>query len=140
MEGRLLAAQIVRVPVLLLLLRVTARPLEMHREAQGGLAMERIWGPWIMILVITLAFVVIVMLGRRRWHPWALLGVEAAVAAVLAVVPPAQWVLWFGIEPWLNAMVGGVVQPLAMAWLGVVAVSAFHQRREARASASSEAG
>lgn len=37
-------------------------------------------------------------------------------------------------------VVGGVVQPLAMAWLGVVAVSAFHQRREARASASSEAG
>lgn len=94
MEGRLLAAQVVRVPVLLLLLRVTARPFEMHREVQGELTMGRIWGPWIAILVITVAFVV----------------------------------------------VGGVVQPLAMAWLGVVAVSVFHQRREARACASSAAG
>lgn len=79
MEGRLLAAQVVRVPVLLLLLRDAARPIEMHREAQG-------------------------------------------------------------IGPWLNAIVGVVVQPLAMAWLGIEAVSAFHQLREARVSASSEAG
>lgn len=48
---------------------------------------------------------------------------------MLAFVPPMQWVIWFGISGWVNAMVSGSVQPLAVAWLGVVVLRGFHQLR-----------
>ena len=52
------------------------------------------------------------------------------------------WLTWGGIDDfWFIALTGGFAQPLAMAWLGVVGLRAFHQVRAASAMASaSDAG
>lgn len=121
--------QTLRIPVLLLLLRATAQPIQDLRTGQTRLRMEDVWGPWVTVSALSLAFVVLMLVARRRRHPWLVLGAEAVIAAVLALVPPVQWVLWLGIGAWASAMVSGFAQPLSMAWLGVVAVTAHHQAR-----------
>lgn len=123
------AFQTLRIPVLLLLLRATAQPIEDLRTGQSRLRMEDVWGPWAAVSVLSLAFVVVTLVGRRRRHPWLVLGAEVVIAAVLALVPPVQWVLWLGIGQWAQGLVAGFAQPLSMAWLGVVAVTAYHQAR-----------
>lgn len=76
--------------------------------------MDALWGPWALVSLVSVLFVVMVLVGRQQWHPWAVLAVEAVVAAVLAFVPPWQWLLWFRLGGWSGAMVGGPVQPLAV--------------------------
>lgn len=86
---------------------------------------------------VSVLFVAMVLVGRRHRHAWAVLAVEAVVAAVLAFVAPLQWVLWFGVgSGWIATMGGGFVQPLAVAWLGVVVAVGFRQLRAARPPAS----
>ena len=125
--------------MLLVLLRANGWYVESITQAQTGvqrLQVGEVWGPWGAESLIRLAFVVVMLAGRRRWHPWALLAIESVVAGVLAFVPPLQWVVWFHIGGWTTAMVGGFVQPLAMAWLGVVGLRILHQLRGAPAVTS----
>lgn len=122
--------QLARILVLLFLLRATGWYINAIHQAQTRLQMDELWVPWSAVSFVSVLFVVVMLVGRQRWHPWVVLAVEAVVAAVLAFVPPVQWVIWFGIGGW-NAMVGGFVQPLAVAWLGVVVLRGFHQLREA---------
>lgn len=123
------ALQVLRIPVLLLLIRVTARPMEDLREGMGRLQVGDVWGPWLTLAGIGLAFVLVTLVGRRRRHPWVVLGAEVLVAGAVALIPPVQWVLWFGLGAWSSAMVGGFAQPLSMAWLGIGVATAYHQRR-----------
>jgi hypothetical protein len=68
------------------------------------------------------------------------LAAEAIAASVVALVPPMDWVTSLGIGgSWVNAMVGGAAQPLAMAWLGVVGLRSFHQLRGPRTTGSPSA-
>ena len=139
------ARQLARIPVLLVLLRATGWYAESLTQAQMGvqrLQLGEVWGLWGIVSLISLAFVVVMLAGRRRWHPWAVLAIESVVAGALAFVPPLQWVVWFHISGWTTTMVAGFVQPLAMAWLGVVGLRAFHQLGGTRAvtSPSSDGG
>lgn len=120
-------AEIVRVPILLFLLRATGWPLGDLEQARARLSLAETAGPWVTVSVISLAFVVIMLVGRRWHHPGVLLGIEATVAGVVAFVPPFQWVLWFGVGGWQAAAVRGFVQPLAIAWFGVVGATAVWQ-------------
>ena len=122
--------QLARILVLLFLLRATGWYVEAIRESMTRLQVDGVWGSWAAVSLVSVLFVVVMLVGRRRWHPWVVLAVEAVFAAVLAFVPPIQWVIWFGLNGWLNAMVGGFVQPLAVAWLGVVVLRGFHQLRD----------
>lgn len=126
--------QALRIPVLLVLLRATAQPIDDLNTARSQLQLEAVWGPWVTVSVLSLGFVALVLVARRRRHPWLVLGAEVVIAAVLALVPPLQWVLWLGIGGWIHALVAGFAQPLSMAWLGVVAVTAYHQARGGSAS------
>lgn len=133
------AGQWVRIPVLLALLWATAPPLEALDRAVSRLDEQALWLPWLSVSVLGMAFVVVMLTGRRQPHSWVVLAVEAGVAAVVAFVPPAYWVMWGGLwgtwiggmEPWAVAMSGGFAQPLAMAWLGVVGLRILHQLRGA---------
>ena len=115
------------------LLRATGWYVNDVHQGMTRFQMDELWAPWAAVSVVSVLFVVVMLVGRRRWHPWVVLAVEAVVAAVLAFVPPVQWVVWFGLDGWLDAMVGGFVQPLAVAWLGVVVLRGFHQLRDADA-------
>lgn len=126
--------QVGRILVLLFLLRATSWFDQAIHEAQTRLQMGELWGPWAAMSLVSLLFVGVLLVGRRHWHPWAVLVLEAIVAAVLAFVPPLQWVIWLGIGLWPSVLAGGSVQPLAVAWLGVVAFQGFHQLRDRDAS------
>ena len=117
--------------MLVALLRATGWYVNAIHLRQTRMQMGELWAPWAGVSLVCVLFVVVMLVGRRRWHPWLVLVVEAVVAAVLAFVPPLQWVLWFSIGGWSTTMVGGFVQPLAVAWLGVVVMRGFHQRRDA---------
>lgn len=127
--------QVGRILVLLFLLRATGWFDEAIQQAQRRLEMGELWGPWAAMSLVSLLFVGVLLVGRRHWHPWVVLVVEAIVAGVLAFVPPLQWVIWLGIGFWPSVLAGGSVQPLAVAWLGVVALRGFHQWRDGDASA-----
>lgn len=128
-----------RIPVLLALLWATAPPLEALSRAVSRLDEQALWLPWLSASVLGMAFVVVMLAGRRQQHSWGVLAVEAVVAAIVAFVPPAYWVMWGGIwttwiaglEPWALAMGGGFAQPLAMAWLGVVGLRVVQHLRGA---------
>jgi hypothetical protein len=116
-------------------------PAEVKTRAITRVAPEDYRLAWALIALLSLAFVVAILTDRRRWHPWAVLAVEGAVAAVVALVPPIDWVNWFGVGgAWVTAMGGGFAQALAMAWLGVVGLQAFHQLREAPEAAPPPGG
>lgn len=117
--------------MLVALLRATGWYVNAIHQRQTRLQMDELWAPWAGVSLVCVLFVIVMLVGRRRWHPWLVLVVEAIVAAVLAFVPPLQWVLWFSIGGWSTTMVGGFVQPLAVAWLGVVVLRGFHQLRDA---------
>ena len=133
------ALQLARILVLLALLRATewwwyidnsVRNLQTPPIETGAL-----WGAWAVVSLLSVLFVVMMLVGRQHWHVWAVLALEAIVASVLAFVPPMQWVLWFGVGGgWITAMGSGIVQPLAVAWLGVVVAVGLRQRRTARAA------
>jgi hypothetical protein len=125
---------------LLILLWSTAWPTQAKTRAIAGVSAEDYRGAWALVSLLSLAFVVVVLVGRRRWHPWVVLAVEGVAAGVVALIPPIDWVMRLGVGgSWVNAMGGGFAQPLAMAWLGVVGLRAFHQLREAQ-EAESRAG
>lgn len=125
-----IALQVARILVLLFLLRATGWFDDAIHQAQTRLQMGELWGPWAAMSLVSLLFVGVLLVGRRHWHPWVVLAIEAVVACVLAFVPPVQWVIWLGIGRWAAALAGGSVQPLAAAWLGVVALRGFHQLRD----------
>jgi hypothetical protein len=139
------ALQLARIPALLMLLWSAAWPAEVKTRAIARISQEDYWLGWALIALLNLAFVIVMLVGRRRWHLWVVLAVEAAVAGVVAIVPPFYWALWFGIgggvgESWVTAMGGGFAQALAMAWLGVVGLQAFHQLRAAPEALSRPGG
>lgn len=135
------ALQLARIPALLMVLWSAAGPAEAKTRAIAHVSLEDYRLAWALIALLSLVFVVVMLGGRRRRHPWVVLAVEGAVAGVVALVPPLDWVTWFGVGgSWVTAMGGGFAQALAMAWLGVVGVQAFHQLREAPEAVSPPGG
>jgi hypothetical protein len=135
------ALQLARIPALLMLLWAAARPAEAKSRAIARVSLEDYRLAWALLALISLAFVVVMLAGRRRWHPWVVLAVEGAVAGVVALVPPIDWVTWLGVGgSWATAMGAGFAQGLAMAWLGVVGLRAVHQLREAPEAVSPSGG
>lgn len=133
------ALQVSRIVVLLLLLRVAVQPAGPREMAVTTVNLDVVVRTSLAISLISLLFVVVLLVGRQRSHPWAVLTVEALTAAVLALVPPVMWVVWFGASGWTNALVEGPAQPLAAAWLGVVVLRGFQQLRSADSPTSTEA-
>lgn len=128
------ALQIARIPLLVVLLAAASPFLRAaHRVASRG-EVGGIWSAWLPLVVLAVAFVALMHLGRRRRHPWVTLVGEALVAGVLGFVPAVAWIVWFGIHPWTRLAGGdssfvGLMQPLAIAWLGVVIVAWVKQTR-----------
>lgn len=127
--------QLARILVLLFLLRATEWYVEGIEKARVTLQLGDVWAPWAAVSLVSVLSVAVMLAGRHTWHPWVVLAVEAVVAAVLAFVPPLQWVHWLGtIAGGLpRALLNGFVQPLSVAWLGVVVLRAFHQWRDSKA-------
>lgn len=128
METSRTALQLARVVVLVTLLLATG-----WSSASSGPpeSVRDIWAPWVATSLITILFVAVMLVGRRRHHPRVVLTVEAVIATVLAFVPPTLWILWFGLYDWTLTLVAGYGTPLAMAWLGVVVARGVYQHRDA---------
>ncbi len=126
--------QLARVLVLLALLRATEWYVTSRPQPPGE--MGDLWRPWVVASVISALFVAVMLAGRRYRHSWVVLVVETVLAAGLAFILPVQWMVWFGVGGWRNAMASGFVQPLAMAWLGVAIAVGVRQFRAARAVAT----
>jgi len=130
--GRRELLQLARVPVLVALLLASGPLLFDGAQAAARQDLDGVWSSWAWLTLLAVAVVAVVHLGRRRRHPPATLAMEGLVAAVLGFVPPFQWVMWFGINRFTEAVGGttvltGFMQPLAIAWLGVAAATAAHQ-------------
>ncbi len=122
--------QLVRVGMLVALAFATGWAVTPLQRALSTLNQEEMVRLSTIMVVIGLLFVVVLLVGRRRWHAWGVLIAEGLIAAVLALVPGALWIIWLGFSEWTNAMLSGWVQPLAIAWLGVVVAQGFHQVRD----------
>lgn len=134
MNARRTALQLARILALLILLFGTGRSVAPTLRAAAGMNLDAAVRSSVVLSLVSLLFVGVMLVGRRRQHPWAVLAVEAVIASVLAFVPSVMWVVWFGVSGWTNAMVGSPVQLLAVAWLGVVILRGFHQLRAGDAS------
>ena len=122
--------QLARIPVLLMLLLLTARAIEAMNWSVATMSTERYFGAWFLGALLSLVFVAVVLVGRLRRHPWAILVMEALAAGVVALIPPLVWIRYLGIDGfWVDAMMFGSAQPLGIAWLGAVGLRAFHQVR-----------
>lgn len=140
--------QVARVPVLLGLLvgvgrlqveLLEPRPVEVAEVASPTVP----WLPWLAIVVLGAAFVGVALPARAGAQGGAVAGVEVALAGVLALVPPIQWLLWFGFS-WFTQSVGATtgtaaVQGLAVAWL-VIAARALLARGGQASGETSESG
>ena len=92
------------------------------------------WPIWVALVPSAGALVAVALLGRERHHPPATLAMEGLLAAVLGLIPPIQWFRWFGVNAFVEA--AGFhqsdvtfLQPLAIAWLVIVGVTAVRQVR-----------
>lgn len=141
MSTALRTLHVARIPILLFLLWAIAWPTQATVLALAEVSMEDYWGPWAATTLLGFAFVVIALIGRSRQQSWVVLGLEALVAGIVALVPPISWIMWLGVGgSWVTAMTSGFAQPLAIAWLSIVAVCAFHQLRPASKQQFAEDG
>lgn len=97
------------------------------------------WGSWLLLMLIVFAFVVVALAGRREDDATMLVGLEGVVAAVIGLIPPWQWVAWFGLSAIPRVMTGGfagslLTQVLGVAWLAIVLVTAVRRRRRSGAA------
>lgn len=88
------------------------------------------WVPWVLLTALTWIFAAVLLAGRGDPQPRWILVVQAAVAAVLGLIPPAQWSLWLGASAAnrvFGTLVGPVsfIQPLALVWFAVVVRNAI---------------
>lgn len=131
-------------PVLLLGVILVSGPLlrsQLQPLAVGD-GPDLTWWPGLVAVMIV--FAVVTVVGRERRALPAALAVEGVVAAVLVLVPPIQWVVWFGVNAFTHATGGtggpvGLMQPLAAMWLAVVASTAIRAARNGRDAERSEA-
>lgn len=96
-------------------------------------------GSWLLLVLIVFAFVVLALVGRREDDATMLVGLEGVVAAVVGLIPPWEWVAWFGLSAIPRVMTGGFAgsllsQALGVAWLAIVLVTAVRRRRRSGAA------
>ncbi len=128
-----------RVVALVLLALATGWSLAPVQRSIATVDVDGVVRGSIAMSLVALAFVGVMLVGRRTWHPWVVLGLEATIAGVLAFVPAVLWMVWFEVNDWTVALNMGWVQPLAVAWLGVVVLRGIHQWREPGPRAFAEA-
>lgn len=124
--------RLARIPLLVALLVATAWPYRELSQAVARTDFSSYYPAWAQMAAVGLAFVAVMLLGRNRVPFRLVLVTEGVVAVALALVPPASWVWWFGIGWFGQAAIAGFMQPLAMAWLGVVIASAVWHRGDYR--------
>jgi hypothetical protein len=129
--------KIVRIPALLALL-VASGPLQ-WRYAQTRFVFTQDGAvssvpPWIALVAVAVAFIVVASARRDERHATPLLAVEAIVAFIIAIVPPLIWAQVVA-GAWTEAMGGttgaSYAQILAVVWLLVVIRTLRSQRRSA---------
>lgn len=143
--------QAARIPGLLVLLLLAGFAQARLRPALNTVDMEAARWPALMLAGLTVAFMAMVLAGRRTRHPAWLLVVEGVVAALLGLLLPL-WDLWSltgplawppeALEPLAKALRHPAAGPLgfgqatnwlvivlALAWLVLVAETAFRQAR-----------
>jgi len=127
--------KIARIPVLLALL-VASGPLQ-WRYAQTRFVFTQDGAvasvpPWIALVAVAVAFIVVASARRSERHATPLLAVEAIVAFIIAIVPPLIWAQ-VAAGAWTEAMGGttgaSYAQILAVVWLLVVIRTLRGQRR-----------
>lgn len=129
--------------VLLGLLTLAERPQAALQQDFQQVPAQAPWGPWVLLMGVVLAFVAVALFRRRDDDPVALLTVEGIVAAAVGLIPPWQWLMWFGLGPITGVLTGGftgslLVQVLGVAWLAIVVSAAMRRRFRAVASSSIE--
>jgi len=119
-----------RIPLQYLLIGIASLTL-FRFVSYGQVGFWGVWSNWLggwFLMTLTIAAAVALMLVMRHTIPsrW-LLWFEVGIAAVLAVAPwaPGAAALWFDWPALLSAPLLIFGRLLAMAWLGVVLVSAF---------------
>lgn len=130
--------QWVRMPLLVFLLVVAGKYMDSMMIGASRLDAGSAWTAWAVVALANVAFIMVVLLGRRGRQSAAFLAVEALVAAVVAFLPPFEWIRVFGFNTWTTAMVAGPAQPLATAWLGIVCLRLLRQLHDAPQPVSSE--
>lgn len=121
----------IRIAVMLVLLGSVQVPLRAMRPALDGSSLPPLYA-WVGLVVLVLAFLALALLGRSS--PPGVRLVEVALAAIFGLVPPWQWILWFGFGTVSRTLTGGfgtsmVPQMIALAWLLIAAVAMLSPAR-----------
>jgi len=132
--------RLVRIPLLVVLL-LASGPLQWRYAQQRFVftqdGMVGSIPPWLLLVAVAVAFLVVAEAGRDRRHGALLLVLEGFIATVVALVPPLVWAQVAGAGPWTEAMGGttgaSYAQVLGIVWLVAVVRTGAAQRRARRA-------
>jgi hypothetical protein len=132
--------KLARIPLLVALLLVSGPLQWRYMQQRFVFTADGMVGsipPWLMLVAVAVAFLIIVAAGRDQRHASWLLVLEGFVATVIALVPPLVWAQVMGAGPWTQAMGGttgaAYAQILGVVWLVTVVRTGMSQRRARRA-------
>jgi len=124
-----------RVPVLIGLLLAVAQVQEPYMAAWSRLEIGESRSLWLLMLVLAAAFVAVSLADRQRPHSWSVLALEGVIAAIVGLIPPVQWIMWFDISTVTELVAATtptvIVPVLAIAWLVTVVMTFVRQVRSA---------
>lgn len=131
-------ARIIRIPVLLLLLLGSGSLQWEYAQQRFRLNQEGMLDgmvPWLGLVAVAIAFLVVALRARDVRHSGWVLTLEGILAFLIAFVPPLIWTQLVGNRTVVEAMGGNTgaayAQVLAIAWLVIVVRTARQQRKRA---------
>ena len=132
-----------RILVLLGLLVAAASPQLALWRALQQMPQQQPWDAWLVLMLIVAVFVGVALAGRRDSEADLVIGLEGILAALIGLLPPWQWVAWFGLGASSRVLTGGFTgsllpQVLAIAWFVIVLVTAVRRWRLRTSAAAAE--
>ena len=132
-----------RILVLLGLLVAAASPQPALWRALQQMPQQQPWDAWLVLVLIVFVFVGVALAGRRESDADLLIGLEGILAALIGLLPPWQWVAWFGLGASSRVLTGGftgslLAQVLGITWFVIVLVTAVRRWRLRTSSVAAE--
>lgn len=135
--------QLIRIPALIVLLLAGGVLLPRYMREVMAFDVVGALGPWLLLVVVAVVFVVVATAERDHRNPGWLLTIEIVLAALLVLVPQIVWAQVLGVNLVTDALGGRTgsvfAQMLGVVWLVTAVRTLGRQRRAAKRAAKQAA-